>query len=225
MKRLYREISEHEKVGLDDDARSLEECIQKRLRDIDRFHTERLCDRYRHLVPPERIRQVKDLPVRFEDRRDFERSCREAQVPDPREGTQVVGFSQGALEPPHVDMDEVQLRKNAIHERVHQLSDPRAKEVLGEKFCEGVTEDLAIKELGEEPNPDLPRSYSRERAMAQKARELSGDDAVDRAYFRGDASKLRSCLERSLGEENLDKLKRVSGDPYSLERGSENYGG
>ncbi|MBM4023961.1 MAG: hypothetical protein FJ280_00920 [Planctomycetes bacterium] len=177
---------------------------------MDRLHTERLCDRYRHLVPPERVRQVKDMPVLFEDRHDFERSYREAGGANPPEGTQAVGFSLGTLEPAHVDMHDLQLEKTAIHERVHQLSDPRAREALGEKFYEGVTEDLAIKELGHQPNPELPRCYPRERAAAQELRRICGDDAVDRAYFAGDTRQLGVCLERRLGKDNLAEFRRTA---------------
>lgn len=207
MKRNPERWESRKAEGLDAEARALEERIQQRLRDIDRFHTERLCERYRHLVPAERIQRIKDLPTAFEERRDFERSCREARVPEPRDGSQVVGFSRYTVEPAHVDMDNPQLQKNAIHERVHQLSDPRARELLGEKVYEGVTEDLAIKELGEEPNSELPRSYPQERATARELRKLCGDNAVDQTYFGGDARELRSSLEHRLGKESLEKLE------------------
>jgi hypothetical protein len=224
MRARYREIHEQRKADIDAEAKALERRAQQRLRDVEHFHTERLCDRYRHLVPPERIHRVKDLSTCFEERRDFEESYREAGGAKPAEGTRVVGFSRDTLESAHVDMDEPQVRKNTIHERIHQLSDPRAKKLLGEKFYEGVTEDIAIKELGEEPNPDLPRSYPRERAMARKARELCGERAIERAYFQGDDSELRSCLERRLGKESLGKMEQAVENSSSLERGSEDLG-
>jgi len=117
----------------------------------------------------------------------------------PPEGKRVVGFAQGADEAAHVDMDDLQLEKTAIHERLHQLSDPRARETLGEKLHEG--------ELGREPNPELPQCYPQERATAQELRKMCGDDAVDRAYFAGDTRELRVCLEHRLGKDNLAKLE------------------
>jgi len=225
MKRNLERWESHKAERLDAEAKALEERIQQRLRDIDRFHTERLCERYRHLVPAERIQKVKDLPTVFEERKDFERSYERADGRRPPEGKRVIGFAQGPEKPAHVDMDDLQLEKTAIHERVHQLSDPRAREVLGEKLHEGVTEDLAVKELGRQPNPELPHSYPQERATAQELRKVCGDDAVDRAYFAGDTRELRVCLERRLGKENLDTLEQTADAPLSLEHDSEHTDG
>ena len=162
------------------------------------------------LVPPDRIRAVRDLPTVFQSREDFERSCRKANVPEPREGNQTVGFSEGTSKPAHVDADNPQWRKTIIHERLHQLSDPATERRLGQKLAEGITEDLAIKELGNAWNPDLPRSYSEERALAHRVRELCGDGPVDRAYLQGDVDELRSCLDRRLRDGSLDKLKNMA---------------
>jgi len=207
MKRPMETLDHRKAERLEAEAKALEAQVQQRLRDLDRFHTEQLCERYRHLVPADRIQKVKDLPTAFEERRDFERSYERADGRRPPEGKRVIGFSQGTNEAAHVDMDDPQLEKTAIHERMHQLSDPRAREVLGEKMHEGITEDLAIKELGRQPNPELPRSYPQERAAAQELRKMCGDDAVDRAYFAGDARELRVCLEHRLGKNNLAKLE------------------
>lgn len=110
------------------------------------------------------------------------------------------------MEPAHIATDHLQMRKSIIHERLHQLSDPAARKLLGERLSEGITEDLAFKELGNEWNPDLPRSYPRERELAQQVRELCGDRAVDTACFSGDACELKSCVQQRLGSENLHKL-------------------
>jgi hypothetical protein len=225
MKRLPERLDRRKTERLDAEAKGLEAQLQQRLRDLDRFHTERLCERYRHLVPAERIQKVKDLPTVFEERKDFERSYERADGRRPPEGKRVIGFAQGPEKPAHVDMDDLQLEKTAIHERVHQLSDPRAREVLGEKLHEGVTEDLAVKELGRQPNPELPHSYPQERATAQELRKVCGDGAVDRAYFQGDTRELRVCLERRLGKENLDTLEQTADAPLSLEHDSEHTDG
>jgi hypothetical protein len=225
MKRPLETSDRRKTERLDAEAKTLEAQVQQRLRDMDRFHTERLCERYRHLVPAERIQRIKDLPTVFENRKEFERSYDLADGHRPPESRQVAGFSKGTDEAAHVDMDDTQLEKTAIHERVHQLSDPRANELLGRNVNEGVTEDLAIKELGRQPNPDLPRSYLRERATAQELRKMCGDNAIDRAYFQGDAGELRACLDRRLGKESLDKLERAADTSLSPERDSEEAGG
>ena len=225
MKRRLETLDRRKTERLDAEGKALEAQMQQRLRDLDRFHTERLCERYRHLVPADRIQKVKDLPTAFEERRDFERSYERAAGRRLPEGKRVTGFAQGPDEAAHVDIDDLQLEKTAIHERLHQLSDPRAMEVLGEKMHEGITEDLAIKELGRQPNPELPRSYPQERAAAQELRKMCGDDAVDRAYFAGDTRELRRCLEHRLGKGNLDRLEQTPDIPSSLERDSERADG
>jgi hypothetical protein len=214
VKHASREISE--RADLDRLEKQFEDKLQKQLRETDRLYTERLCQRYRDLVPPERIRAMKDLPTAFEDRKHFEQSFLQATGEKPPEN--VVGFSRKTVEPAHVATDHLQMRKTVIHERLHQLSDPGSRERLGKKLDEGITEDLAIKELGRECNPELPRSYPEERALARKVRELCGDQAVDRAYFQGDVRELRFCLERHLGKNSLQKLRDMAEHSYFSDR-------
>jgi len=211
------ELKPRKDEGLDREAKAMEAQVQQRLRETDRFHTERLCQRYGDLVPAERIQRVKDLPTVFEDHGNFERS-RLAAGARPDKGTSVIGFSQGTAEAAHVNIDDFQSEKTAIHERLHQLSDPRAAELLGRRLNEGVTEDLAIKELGRQPNPELPTCYAQERLGAQELRRMCGDGAVDNAYFRGDATDLRTCLDARLGHENLDRLKDAAEAPPPPDR-------
>ena len=209
MKHTSREISG--RADLERLEKQVEDRMQQQLREADRLYTERLCQRYRDLVPPERIRAMKDLPTVFEDRKHFEQSYLRAAGEKPAEN--VVGFSDRTREPAHVATDHLQMRKTIIHERLHQLSDSHAVERLGRGLDEGITEDLAIKELGNEWNPELPRSYPEERAMAYKIRELCGDRAVDRAILGGDTSELRVCLDDRLGKGSLDKLKDLADAP------------
>ena len=94
MKHISTEISE--RADADRLDKQVEEQLQKQLRESDRLNTERLCKRYRDLVPPERIRAMKDLPTVFEDRKRFERSFLNATGEKPSED--VVGFSRKTSE-------------------------------------------------------------------------------------------------------------------------------
>jgi hypothetical protein len=219
VKHTSREISG--RTDLDRLDKQVENRLQQQLRETDRLYTERLCQRYRDLVPPERIRAMQDLPTAFEDRKHFERSYLQAAGEKPPEN--VVGFSQKTIEPAHVATDHLQMRKTIIHERLHQLSDPAADRLLGKSMDEGITEDLAIREMGQDWNPELPRSYPRERTAAHKVRELCGDRAVDRAYFHGDVRELRVCLDSRLGKDSLDKMEHMAN--CLPERGPEEAGG
>jgi hypothetical protein len=209
---------------IDAAIKEMEVPVRQRLQKLDKLHTERLCERYSHLVPAERIQKVKDLPTVFENRMNFERSRREAGVAKPNDGNEVVAFYPGNFESAHVNMDNPQAEKNAIHERVHELSDPRAVAILGERFNEGTTENLAIKELGHEPSPELPPSYPQERAAAQELQRMCGDNTVDRAIFAGDSRQLWASLDRSLGKENLDKLGRMTDAPAPDEQDQDDAG-
>jgi hypothetical protein len=173
-------------------------------------------------VPPERIRAMKDLPTVFEDRKHFEQSYLRATGEKPAET--VVGFSDRTREPAHVATDHLQMRKTIIHERLHQLSDPAADRLLGKGIDEGITEDLAINEMGQDWNPELSRSYPRERTAAHKVRELCGDRAVDRAYFQGDARELKVCLDRHLGSGNVEKFQDMADGPACSQREVEQSG-
>lgn len=212
MKRSSNELSERRDV--DPIEKQIDDRVQTYCREIDNTYTERLCERYGRMVPPERIQAVKDLPTVFEDRQKFEQSYREAT--GGQEAENVVGFSRGTLEPAHVESEHDQIRKTTIHERLHQLADPRAEELLGTELNEGITEDLAIRELGSEWDPELPRSYTKERALASKVRELCGDQAVEQAYFRGDTRELKACLDRQLGKSNLERLQALEDDSAQL---------
>ena len=141
----------------------------------------------------------------------------EARVSEPGDGRTVVGFYPGHFESAHVDMDDPQAEKTAIHERLHQLSDPGAEQRLGKQWNEGITEDLAIKERGKQPNSGLPPSYPQECANAQDLRRICGDDAVNRSYLSGDCTALWKNLDRHLGRENLDKLGRIKDAPAPQE--------
>ncbi len=221
MNHPLRETSERADVARLE--KQIDERLQQQLRETDRLYTERLCQRYRDLVPPERIQAVKDLPTVFEDRKHFEQSY--LRDGDEKPPETVVGFSRNTLEPAHVATDHLQMRKTTIHERLHQLSEPGSDRRLGKRLNEGITEDLAIKELGQEWNPELLRSYPEERAVAHRVREVCGDTAVDRAYFQGDVRELRSCLERRLGKGNLDTLADMADRTGSSDRLPEDGGG
>lgn len=196
----------------------IERRVQKSLREMDREIVERLRQRYGHLVPPERIRRMKDAPTVFEDRKEFDRRYIEATEAEPPSDKRVVGFSRGLEEPAHVALDQVQIPKAIAHERLHQMSDPRAEERMGKKLYEGATEDFAIKAVGSEPVPELPKSYAQERVLARRIGESCGEKALEHAYFRGDVSELRECLERRLGKDNLERLRKAARELPPIER-------
>lgn len=205
--RTISELNKSAQNEIDAAIKEMDASARRRLQESDRFHTERLCERYRHLVPAETIRKVKDLPTIFENEKDFERSRREAGLVEPGDGRKVVGFYPRNFKSPHVNMDAPEAEETAIHERVHEISHPRADKILGTELVEGITEDLAIRELGHEPAN--PSGYAEERAAAQKLAQRFGDDTLERTLLTGDAREFYTRLDQCLGKENLGNLENL----------------
>jgi hypothetical protein len=215
MKNRPLELKPREKT--DPLQQQLEQKTQNALREMDREITGKLCERYRHVVPPERIARFKDMRTRFEDRSVFDRNYEKAVGKDP---SRVLGFVEAPDAPAQVALDGPHVPKTVMHERLHQLSDPRAESLLGKDLYEGTTEDLAIKEaeLTRGANAELPQCYTRQRAAAHEVRRLCGDRPVEQAYFRGDVTELRACLDRNLGHDNLERLRKLPALDHETEK-------
>ena len=180
--------------------------------DMDRACVERLGQLYRGVAPPERLKAMEKLPTRFVARAEFEREYRtiSGQKPSP----EVLGCSQGLEAPALVSIESPQLVPEvAMHERVHQLSDPRAAQMLGGQRYEGVTQDLALKALGKTPAAGEVSGYPEQRASAHELRELCGDQAVEKVYFQGEPSELKACLDRALGDGRAEQFRKTMRTP------------
>jgi hypothetical protein len=171
--------------------------------DVDEQTVKILAEKYGHLVPPERLEHMANQPTQFETAENFVKNYHTEFGEKPEPG--VVGYTE-AGHPSHVstaDMPEVP--ETVVHERLHQLADPRAEQILGTKLCEGITEDLAIETSGQEPEPGNPVAYPEERASAHALRKAVGNDAVEEAYFKGDATTLKTRLDGASEEAKAEK--------------------
>jgi len=171
--------------------------------DIDREVVRRLEERYGKAVPAERIGNLHDLPPVFESRPEFDRSYKNANGTPPPAGYQVEGFVRPNLhESPHIATDQEleQLIVTDAHERMHELSDPKAKHNLGDSLYEGMTEHLArdiVGPLGK------GHCYEQETAMAEKLENIAGRDVVENAYLTGNMETLTAKVDASLGKGSL----------------------
>ena len=125
----------------------------------------------------------------------------------------ILGYSFGASESPRVATDYLEVPHVIFHERLHTLSAPGIERELGKGLDEGITEELAIDNLGAEPLEGDWESYSRERETARELRTLCGDEAIESAYFQGDTRALRACLDRELGPQGLERLREYLDGP------------
>jgi len=161
--------------------------------DVDEQTVKVLAEKYGQLVPPERLENMTNQPTHFETPEDFVRNYRAAFGERPEPG--VVGYTERG-HPAHVSTEDLAgVPETVVHERLHQLADPKAERILGTKLCEGITEDLAIETSGQEPGPDDRVAYPEARASAQVLRNTVGDDAVKEAYFQGDTTKIEARLD------------------------------
>ena len=163
--------------------------------DVDEQTVKVLAEKYGHLVPPDRLEHLANQPTRFETPADFKKNYRAAFGQPPEPG--LVGYTE-CDHPAHVNTEDMPgVPETVVHERLHQLADPRAEQILGTKLCEGITEDLAIETSGQEPEPGDPVAYQEGRASAHVLRNMVGDDAIKEAYFQGDTTKLKSRLDEA----------------------------
>jgi hypothetical protein len=171
--------------------------------DVDEQTVNALAEKYGHLVPPERLEHMANLPTQFETPADFVKNYRAEFGERPEPG--VVGYTErGHLA--HVSTGDMPgVPETVVHERLHQLADPRAEQILGTKLCEGITEDLAVETSGQEPEPGDPVAYPEARTSAHVLRNAVGDDAVEEAYFQGDTTTLKARLDEALEEGKAEK--------------------
>lgn len=184
--------------------RSRREHLESYLRQVDRSAMDELENRYGHLVPEPLMRGVREQPLSLDDRAEFETAL---GVPSENErGERYVGFSEGPNRPAHINLEHLQIPKTIYHERIHQLSHPAARRLLGDDLYEGLTEHYAIGGLGTETPEGQAISYGEQRADAQRLESVCGREALERAYFAGDDRELRAALERAMGETDPRRL-------------------
>jgi hypothetical protein len=185
--------------------------FRKYLAETDQMLTSALSQRYRDVVPPERIEAMLAMPTQFEGREAFDRALTDAgDVPGAK--GKVLGYSRFDAEPAHVAVDQLEIPKTIAHERLHQLSDSGAPARLGTPLYEGITEDLAIDAIGTDSTMHKTDCYPVERAVAHEMRDIAGDAAVERAYFAGDTTELTRRLDERLGPGGLESLQRQIDD-------------
>jgi hypothetical protein len=184
--------------------------IRTYLTDVDKAACDTLRERYGDIVPPERMRAMEEAPSQFDSPREFHKAFRSET--GERADAGVVGFTKSGTSA-HISTKSLEsVPGTVLHERLHQLSDPKAEKILGHDLYEGMTEDLALKSLGREPEVGDPIAYPADRARAHELRKAVGSEIVDRAYFQGDAEPLRRALDEKLRHVQREQVQsRIKG--------------
>ena len=177
--------------------------------DLDRAVLEKLGEQHREDVPKERLEAMAKLPTEFATREEFRQKHRERTGASPENGT--VGFSHGLERPAVVrtDQEPSEVVATLVHERLHQLSDPRARETLPKKTYEGMTENLAQHELGRTPKQGDRVAYPEGTMQSEALRNHCGEKAIRDAYFKGDNTELKRCLNQVVQETEEECRKRL----------------
>lgn len=178
--------------------------------DVDKVAVEAIAKRYGTYISADRLKAAPDIPSKFETSHEFRKSYRTETGRKAPEG--LAGYTKPDS-PAHISVKHMSgVPETVLHERLHQLASPDAKRILG-KHYEGVTQDLAIEVLGQEPQPGDLTGYPVERTQAHTLRNLVGSEAVCRAYFQGDAKPLRAAIDRVVAEQPLaglqDRIKEL----------------
>ncbi len=179
--------------------------------DMDKAAVGAIGERFGSFIPADRLKNLPDMPSKFENAHELRSAFKEETGHKAPDG--LAGFTRPDS-PAHISVTNLSgVPETVLHERLHQLASPDAKHLLGDKIYEGMTQDLAIEVLGQEPRPGDLTGYPVERLRAHNLRKLVGSEAVCRAYFEGDAKPLQSAIDRVMGEQPLaglqDRIKEL----------------
>jgi hypothetical protein len=193
-KKRPREVTEkEEKLAVD---RHFREYDRKLVDDIDR--------KFGRYIPRSRMGILRQGPIRYFDHNDYVKHLREKGIEPTDKRRRIVGYVENGVI--YVDRDHNGRGRTLAHERLHQASDRLYHAMLGERIYEGTTEHFASR-----LSPDLhianePQRYPEERRIVDMLSARVGDDALAKAYFRGDWIGLRSQIDAQLGEGALAKI-------------------
>ena len=185
---------------------------------MDREAVERLAEKFKDRVPPERIAAMRELPTSFEEPETLENNyIRDGGKPhEPNE--KVVGYSTGLDRPAHVATGDVEGLKTDYHERLHQMAEPGIQNELGRELTEGITEKFAEDTAGTLNLETGYECYPRGRAAVDKILAVCPQEVLEKAYFRGDTQELKLYLDNSFGPGELERLRQRLDDLPDLEQ-------
>ncbi len=181
----------------------------------------RLEIRYGQWIPQERLGAARKEMAEFQEKSDFEADLAEKEPGKTKEEIErTVGY---------VEKDDVHVKRNIeapgtlVHERLHTLSHPEAKEALGEHLYEGMTEELASRETdfqmklhsyerrsdGSYEVKPPPEYYPEQRLTVRHMTSWIPESATMEAYFQGDDRRIREFVDYAHGEGSWETAKEL----------------
>ena len=162
------------------------------------------------LVSDERLAKMRDKPSEFKTHEDLAKAYTE--VTKGKTAPQgLEGFAQRLDNPAQVCSSHREKTIEAtLHERLHQAASPGGASLFGHNAQEGATEEGVTQALTEKTlGFSSGTFYQKETEAAKKLIKEVGPSAVEKLYFKGDASELNAALkEHAQHDARLEAFKK-----------------
>jgi len=138
----------------------------------------------------------RDVPSEFKTHEDLAKAYAEV-VKGKTAPRGLEGFAQRLDNPAQICSDHREkMIEVTMHERIHQAANPGGASLFGHNAKEGVTKEGVTQALTEKTLGFSSGTLYREEAeTAKKFINEVGSSAVEKLYFKGDASELNAALK------------------------------
>lgn len=177
----------------------------------DRVAVKLIGEEFRGLVSEERLAKMRDKPSEFKTHEGLAKAYTEVTGKTAPQGLE--GFAQRLDSPAQVCSGHREKTIEAtLHERLHQAANPGGASLFGHNPREGVTEEGVTQALTEKTlGFSSGTFYRQETEAAKKFIKEVGPSAVEKLYFKGDASELNAALkENTQHYARLEAFKKLN---------------
>jgi hypothetical protein len=180
----------------------------------DRIAVKLIGEEFRGLVSEEKLAKMGDKPSEFKTHEGLAKAYTE--VTKGKTAPQgLEGFSRRLDKPAQVCSDHREkIIEATLHERLHQAANPGGASLFGHNVQDGVTEEGVTQALTEKTlGFSSGTFYQQETEAAKKFIKEVGPSAVEKLYFKGDASELNAALkENAQHDARLEQFKKLHRD-------------
>ena len=188
---------------------------------LDREAVEKIGKQFHDLVSAEILEKMGDpkLSTEFKSHEEIGKAYEKETKKSAGRGTE--GFSKELKIPAQVCSEHRDItEQTVIHERLHQASNPDAKNAIGKRGMEGVTQALTDRLMGNNGDKSIiqldekGREYNFYPKETQMAKDLivetGGPRAVEKLYFQNDANDLKEALGGEVQyEARMEQFKKL----------------
>ena len=164
--------------------------------------------RYGDYIPQERLAAERHQLTQIQGKAELQQDLA-GKFPElsPPERDAILGYCAG--DERHIERN-IQTPSTLLHERLHGVSHPEARNILGNHLYEGITEDLATQHPEFHLKlQDLPECYPENRETVTLLKARLPESALYEAYFKGDDSRIKGFVDHDLGEGSWSRVKEL----------------